>query len=85
MTFVVSLVYQSSDWLEINVYECCYRDKEILLPSFSTLKTKVLCVVTTSNLLSPWTRTVDIAERGIIPFEYFSCVGLRKRYTNETD
>lgn len=46
---------------------------KIILPSFSTLKTKVLCVVTISNLLSPWARTVDIAVRGIIPFEYISC------------
>lgn len=62
-------------WLGRNSCEHFYKDKERLLPSFSTLKTKVLCVVTTSNLLSPWTRTVDIAERGIIPFEYFSCIG----------
>lgn len=33
--------------------QCFYSNKEIILPSFSTLKTKVLCVVTTSNLLSP--------------------------------
>lgn len=55
------------------------REWKIILPSFSTRKTKVLCVVTISNLLSPWARTVDIAVRGIIPFEYISCISERKK------
>lgn len=43
------------------------------LPSLSTRKTKVLWDVTTSNLFSPWTLTVAIAESSIIPFENTSC------------
>lgn len=42
-------------------------------PSLSTRKTKVLWDVTTSNLFSPWTLTVAIAESSIIPFENTSC------------